>query len=59
MRIAQFLHDSALQKLALLQLTLSRMRRDGIEGLEANITECEEMVAQIGLQMREIDSGSV
>ena len=59
MRIAQFLHDSALQKLALLQLTLSRMRREGIDGLEANIKECEEMVAQIGLQMREIDNDSL
>jgi signal transduction histidine kinase len=55
MRIAQYLHDSALQKLALLQLTLGRMRRQGIEGFEANIAECEEMVAEIGRQMRHID----
>ena len=56
MRIAQYLHDSAFQKLALLQLTLGRMRREGVEGLEANIASCEEMVAQIGRQMRHIDN---
>lgn len=54
MRIAQYLHDSPLQSLAVLQLTLGRMRRQGIEGLEANIAECEEMIAQIGGQMRQI-----
>ena len=54
-RIAQYLHDSALQKLALLQLTFGRMRRQGVEGFEANIAECEEMVAQIGRQIRHID----
>jgi len=59
MRIAQYLHDSALQKLALLQLTLGRMRREGVEGLEANIASCEEMVAQIGRQMRRIDNAEI
>ena len=54
MRIAQQLHDSTLQLLAVLQLNLGRMRRQGTERLEANITECEEMIAQIGLQMRQI-----
>ena len=55
MRIAQYLHDSAMQKLALLQLTLGRMRRQGPECLDANLAECEEMVAEIGRQMRHID----
>jgi signal transduction histidine kinase len=55
MRIAQYLHDSALQKLALLQLTLGRMRREGGEGFVANIAECEKMVAEIGRHMRHID----
>jgi signal transduction histidine kinase len=55
MRIAQHLHDSAFQLLAVLQLTLGRMRRQGIEGLEANIADCEEMIAQIGRQIRQID----
>jgi len=54
MRIAQYLHDSTLQLLAVLQLTLGRMRRQGLEGLETNIAECEEMIAQIGGQMRQI-----
>ena len=54
MRIAQHLHDTTLQVLAVLQLTLGRMRRQGTDRLEANITECEEMIAQIGLQMRQI-----
>ena len=54
MRIAQHLHDSTLQLLAVVQLTLGRMRRQGLEDLEANITECEEMIAQIGGQMRQI-----
>jgi len=54
-RIAQYLHDSAMQKLALLQLTLGRMRRQGPECLDANLAECEEMVAEIGRQMRHID----
>jgi len=58
MRIAQELHDSTLQTLAVLQLTLGRMRRQGIESLDANIAECEEMIAQIGLQMREVSQGS-
>ena len=56
MRIAQYLHDSALQKLALLQLTFGRMRREGFGCLEANLAECEEMVAEIGRQMRHIEA---
>ena len=56
MRIAQYLHDSALQKLALLQLTFSRMRREGVERLEANIAECEKLVAEIGRQIDYVDS---
>lgn len=55
MRIAQYLHDSAMQKLALLQLTLGRMRRDGVGGFDTNLAECEEMVAEIGRQMRHIN----
>lgn len=55
-RIAQHLHDSPLQLLAVLQLTLGRMRRQGIDELEGTIAECEEMIAQIGRQMRQIDS---
>ena len=54
LRIARHLHDSALQLLAILQLTLGRMRRQGTEDLEVNIAECEEMIAQIGLQLRQI-----
>lgn len=54
LRIAQELHDSTSQVLAVLQLTLGRMRRQGICELEANIAECEEMVAQVGRQMRQI-----
>jgi signal transduction histidine kinase len=56
MRIAQYLHNTALQKLALLQLTFGRMRRQGVERLEANIGECEEMVAEIGRQINHIDN---
>jgi signal transduction histidine kinase len=54
MRIAQHLHDSTAQLLAVLQLNLGRMRRQGIVGLEPNISECEEIIAQIGRQMRAI-----
>ena len=57
MRIAQSLHDTTMQLLALLQLTLSRMRRQGVQELDANIGACEEMVSQIGRQMREICKG--
>jgi signal transduction histidine kinase len=58
MRIAQSLHDSTSQLLAVLQLTLGRMRRQGLDGLEANIAECEEMIAQIGGQMRQIGNAN-
>jgi signal transduction histidine kinase len=54
LRIAQFLHDSTSQLLAVLQLTLGRMRRQGIDDLEVSIAECEEIIAQIGGKMREI-----
>jgi signal transduction histidine kinase len=57
LRIAQQLHDSTSQLLAVLQLTLGRMRRQGVECLEANIAECEEIIAQIGGTMREIGKG--
>lgn len=53
-RIAQELHDSTLQLLALIQLNLGRMRRQGTEDLEANIAECEEMISQVGRQIRNI-----
>lgn len=56
-RIAQQLHDSAVQLLALIQLNLGRMRRQGNEDLQANISECEEIVSQIGFHIRSI-SGS-
>jgi len=54
MRIARHLHDSTSQLLAVLQLTLGRMRRQGFEDLDANIADCEEMIATIGQQMRQI-----
>ena len=54
LRIAQQLHDSTSQLLAVLQLTLGRMRRQGNACLEANIAECEEIIAQIGGTMREL-----
>jgi signal transduction histidine kinase len=57
-RIAQQLHDSTSQLLAVLQLALGRMRRHGTRELEANITECEEMVAQVGRQMRQIGNAN-
>lgn len=53
-RIAQELHDSTLQLLALIQLNLGRMRRQGNEDLQANIAECEEIVSQVGRQIRKI-----
>lgn len=54
MRIAQYLHDTTFQLLAVLQLTLGRVRREGIESLESNLAECEEIIAQIGRQMRQV-----
>jgi signal transduction histidine kinase len=53
-RIAQDLHDSSFQLLAAIQLNLDRLRRQGIDELEATIEECEEIIAQIGQCMREI-----
>lgn len=57
-RIAQQLHDSTSQLLAVLQLALGRMRRNGFKELETNIAECEELVAQIGRQMRQIGNAA-
>ena len=53
-RIAQELHVSALQLLALIQLSLGRMRRQGNEDLLANVAECEEMVSDVGRHIRKI-----
>ena len=53
-RIAQELHDSAFQILALLQLNLGRLRRMGSEELAAPIAECEELVRQIAGQLRAV-----
>ena len=54
MRIAQQLHDSTSQLLAVLQLTLGRMRRQGLAEMEANITECEDIIAKVACEMRAI-----
>ena len=54
MRIADHLHDTACQLLAILQLTLGRLRRQGMDEQEATIVECEGMVARIACQIREI-----
>ena len=53
MRIADELHDTACQLLALLQLNLGRMRRQRFGDVEATITECEELVSRIGRHMRD------
>ena len=53
MRIADELHDTACQLLALLQLNLGRMRRQRSNELEATIAECEELVSRIGRHMRD------
>jgi signal transduction histidine kinase len=53
-RIAQELHDSTLQLLALIQLNLGRMRRQSGYDLQANIAECEEMVSDVGRHIRKI-----
>jgi signal transduction histidine kinase len=55
-RIAQELHDSTLQLLALIQLNLGRMRRQSGEDLLANIAECEEMISEVGRHIRKISS---
>ena len=54
MRIGQQLHNSACQLLAVLQLNLGRMRRQEIDEVQANITECEELIVQIGYHIRGI-----
>lgn len=53
-RIAHELHDSTLQLLALIQLSLGRMRRQSGDDLQANIAECEEMVSEVGRHIRKI-----
>ena len=54
MRIADELHDTACQLLAIIQLNLGRMRRQQSNELEATIEECEELVSRIGSHMREV-----
>jgi len=53
-RIGQDLHNSACQLLAVLQLNLGRMRRQGIDELEATIAECEQIIGQVGFHLRRI-----
>ena len=52
MRMGQQLHDSTSQLLAVLQLNLGRMRRQGLDEIEANIAECEEIIGQVGSNIR-------
>ena len=54
MRIADHLHQTACQLLAVLQLNLGRMRRQGVDELETTISECEEIIAQVGCHLRGI-----
>ena len=54
MRIGQQLHDSTCQLLAVLQLNLGRMRREGLDELQATIAECEEIIVQVGCHIRAI-----
>lgn len=53
-RIAQQLYDGAFQNLALVQLNLGRIKRQRPEDLEASIVECEELIAQIGRDLRAV-----
>ena len=53
-RVAQELHDTAFQLLALVQLNLGRIRRHGPAELGTSIVECEELIAQIGRHLRDI-----
>jgi signal transduction histidine kinase len=53
-RIAQQLHNGACQNLALVQLSLGRIKRQGPEDLEPSIVECEELIAQIGRDLRAV-----
>ena len=57
LRIADQLHDTACQLLALLQLNLGRIRRLDGQERESLIAECEGIVATIGRQLREIGDG--
>ena len=52
--IAQELHDSAFQILALLQLNFGRLRRLRPGEFEALISESEELVRQIAHQLRAV-----
>lgn len=54
MRIADQLHDTTCQLLALLQLNFGRIRRLHGEEREALIVECERMVTTIGRQLRDV-----
>ena len=58
MRIADELHDTACQLLAIIQMNLGRMRRQRPADLEATISECEEMISRIGRELREVTSNS-
>ena len=57
MRIAQQLHDGAFQLLALVQLNLGRLKRQGPEEFGTPIVECEELITQIGRHLREVCEG--
>ena len=54
MRIADQLHDTTCQLLAIIQLNLGRMRRQRSDELEATISECEELVSRIGKELRQV-----
>jgi len=47
-RIAQELHDSTSQLLAVLQLNLGSLRRQTGAGCEETIVKCEEIISEIG-----------
>ena len=52
--IADELHDTACQLLALVQLNLGRIRRQAPDEQAATITECEEMISRIGRHLRDV-----
>jgi signal transduction histidine kinase len=53
-RVAKELHDTAFQLLALVQLNLGRIRRQGPDELGSSLVECEELIAQIGRHLRDV-----
>ena len=53
-RLARELHDTTAQLLAVLQLNLGRLRRQNDPDREANIGECEEIIAEIGDRIRNL-----